>query len=99
MNGKKIRLCIGKLPAGAGPFVVSVFLAYIQPPCPGESFESLFHILFLRPFHRFFLRLGRIKMICFLDADGWLFSQFLDRPILLIAAGGASVFSRARWAR
>lgn len=29
VNGKKVRLCIGKLPAGAGPFTVSCFVGRI----------------------------------------------------------------------
>lgn len=32
VNGKKIRLCIGKLPAGAGPFTVSDPSAAPPPP-------------------------------------------------------------------
>lgn len=37
VNGKKIRLCIGKLPAGAGPFTVRVLPQVVPRTVPQIS--------------------------------------------------------------
>lgn len=69
MNGKKVRLCVGKLPAGDGPFTVSLVacqryvidpVMWLQTAIPQLEESWHWHCVVL-PYHVLHAHLGKIQ--------------------------------------